>query len=409
MGGRRYRSQLVIPIVASAAVLVLAGAGFLTYWLVAGQGGSSSHATISAGAYHSCARLPDGKVVCWGRDDHGELGNGATASSSVPVEVSVLTKTTAISAGGGYYRYYGDHSCALIPSGTIECWGYNDDGELGNGTQADSNTPVTVSGIANATQVAAGDFGTCALLTDGTVDCWGYNSSGELGDGSMQHGHAASDGFDVSPIPVQVTGITNATQLSSGAGHVCALLSGGSVSCWGDNSYGEVGDGTTENRSAPVQVDGITNAIQVSAGGWSHSCVLLSGGTVECWGYNNHGELGNGTTTESDTPVLVSSITNATEISAGAYQTCALLSNGKVECWGRNDHGQLGNGTTADSSTPVEVRDIKNATQISSGGGHTCAVLSSGKVECWGYNNNGQLGDGTTTNSSTPVSVVGLS
>ena len=208
--------------------------------------------TISAGTYHACARLVSGTVECWGRNDHGELGNGTKTSSPTAVAVSGITNAIGVSAIGEPDA--DDHTCALLAGGTIECWGYNDDGELGNGTTTDSTTPVQVSSITNATQVSAGGFQTCALLSGGTVECWGYNYYGELGNGTKTDSSA----------PVQVSGITNAIQVSAGGFHTCAVLSDHTVECWGSNAVGELGDGTKTNRSTPVKASGITTAVAVS-------------------------------------------------------------------------------------------------------------------------------------------------
>jgi alpha-tubulin suppressor-like RCC1 family protein len=428
----RFRARRVVPIIASAGILVLAGVGFLAYWLLTGHGGSSSPATeVSAGHFHTCALLSDCTVKCWGENEAGQLGDGSMNHrhknhiyeddfSPTPVQVNGITNASAISAGHF-------HTCALLSDGTIKCWGDNDDGQLGDGSmnhghknkwgQDFNQTPVQVSSITNASAVSAGYSHTCALLSDRTVKCWGNNKAGRLGDGSMNHGHKNGYEEDVSPTPVQVNGITNASAISSGADYACALLSDRTVKCWGSNLEGELGNGTATNSSTPVRVSGITNASAISAGD-SHACALLSGGKVECWGGSTFGELGDGSANHghedsfemdfSPTPVQVSVITSAAAIDAGSSHSCALLSDGTVECWGGNSAGQLGNGNTDDSSTPVQVSNITNASAISAGYSHTCALLSGGKVECWGENPDGRLGNGTTTNRRTPVSVAGL-
>ena len=341
---------------------------------------------ISGGGTHSCALLTGGSVKCWGWNSNGQLGDGTKTDSSSPVSVSGITDATQLTAGSS-------HSCALLTGGTVKCWGYNWGGQLGDGTTTNRTSPVSVTGITNATQISGGGQHSCALLTGGTVKCWGWNSWGQLGDGTTTN--------RTSPVD---TGITNATQISGGDEHSCALLTGGTVKCWGNNWSGDLGNGTTTNSSSPVSVTGITNATQISAGG-AHSCAVLTGGTVKCWGYNDEGELGNGTTNYSSSPVSVTGITTATQISAGGAHSCALLTGGSVKCWGYNGYGALGNGTTTDSSSPVDTV-ITNATQISTGWSHACALLTGGIVKCWGANSYGQLGDGTTTNgSSSPVLV----
>jgi alpha-tubulin suppressor-like RCC1 family protein len=203
---------------------------------------------------------------------------------------------------------------------------------------------VAVSGISNAVAISAGWWHTCALLASGGIDCWGSNGSGQLGIGTYGGSHST---------PVPVSGISNAIAISAGGEHTCALLSGGGVDCWGANYYGELGDGSAEMRLTPVPVSGITNATAISASQRNHTCALLSGGGVDCWGANFSGQLGNGTEEESWTAVAVSGITNAVAVSAGGYHSCALLAGGMVDCWGEG--GLLGDGSGEDSLTPVAV------------------------------------------------------
>jgi alpha-tubulin suppressor-like RCC1 family protein len=356
---------------------------------------------VSAGSYHTCALLSSGKIWCWGDNDAGELGNGDSAEfghidSPTAVEVRRISTATQVAAGGG-------HTCALLSNGTVECWGASDKGQLGNGSTYEYGfpAPVEVTGIQTATQVAVGEAHTCALLTDGRVECWGYNYYGQLGDGST----------DDSATPVEAKGISNATQVSAGYQFTCALLSDGTVRCWGLNDRGQLGDGTTDDSSTPVEVTGISTATQVAVG-FSHACALLSDGKIECWGLDNSGQLGDGPapTYSTATPVEVKGISTATQITAGGFSTCARLSSGKVECWGSNRYGQLGNGSIDEYgiSTPVEVKGISTATQVAAGEFHTCALLSGGRVDCWGVNGSGQLGDGTHRSRRTPVEVAGL-
>jgi alpha-tubulin suppressor-like RCC1 family protein len=346
---------------------------------------------------------------------------GDASSSTLRVVVTATNSvgpTSATSAASGIVQPIvtaisttsnSNHTCALLSNHTIKCWGSNDFGELGDGTITDRSTPVLVSGISTATAISAGDAHTCALLSGGTVKCWGYNFWGQLGDGTNKN---------VSRSPVLVSGISTAIAISAGAYHTCALLSGGQVECWGDNEYGKLGDGTITDRSTPVLVSGISTATAISAGN-RHTCALLSGGTVKCWGLNYWGQLGDGTTTDRLTPVSVSGISTATAISAANEYTCALLSGGQAKCWGYNVNGQLGDGVPDHgspaangddiSSTPVSVSSISTATAISAGSYLACALLSGGTAKCWGDNSVGQLGDGTTISSPTPIPVFGIS
>jgi hypothetical protein len=195
-----------------------------------------------------------------------------------------------------------------------------------------------------------------------------------------------------------------------GAQHSCALLSGGTVRCWGYNGNGELGIGTTTgpNNTPAAAVSGLSGVTAISSGDHDHTCALLSGGTVECWGYNGYGELGTNTTTSSSTPVAVSGLSGIVAIGARAYHSCAVSSSRAVQCWGDNSNGELGNGTTTNSSTPVQASAVAGAVAVHGGIRYTCALLSTGPVECWGLNTSGQLGNGTTTNSSIAVQAMNL-
>jgi alpha-tubulin suppressor-like RCC1 family protein len=285
--------------------------------------------------------LAGGTVVCWGGNDHGQLGNGGTIDSSIPgsvVGITAFTPATAIAAGDRY-------TCALLADHTIDCWGANAVGALGNGTTSDSATPIPVTGVTNAGSITAGPSGnhTCARV-GGPMKCWGWNHSGQLGNGTTTD----------SATPVAVTGISG-TAISAGGLHTCARVGPGTVDCWGDNTSGQLGTGSFGGASVtPVAVTGLTSATAITAGGTA-SCALLANGTVNCWGSNLEGQLGDGTFSASNTRVPVSSLpTPAIAITGGELHTCALTEGG-IYCWGFNFYGQLGNGTTSTSSTPVSV------------------------------------------------------
>jgi alpha-tubulin suppressor-like RCC1 family protein len=303
-----------------------------------------------------------------------------------------MTNCTAVAANGY-------HTCAALNGGAVKCWGSNDFGEIGVSTAySEALSPVAVSGVTNASSVASGEHHSCALMSSGAIQCWGNNVNGELGNGSTTD----------SATPVLVSGITNAAAFASGSAHTCALLNGGAVQCWGLNSTGQLGNGTTTNSSTPVPVSGITNAIAIGAGN-HHSCAVLNGGSVSCWGGNNVDQLGNGTTTDSSTPVLVVGISNASAVAGGEEHTCALQSNGVVQCWGDNSYSQLGNiSLLLANSTAVPVPGINNATAIACGTFHSCALLSGGAIQCWGYNSAGQVGTSNTTGTFAPATVSGF-
>jgi alpha-tubulin suppressor-like RCC1 family protein len=381
-------------------------------------------ATVSAGFDHTCSLLTDGTVACWGNNGDGELGNGTTTNSSSPLLVPNLTGVTAV-ASGGY------HTCALVTGGMVECWGAGQFGALGNGTTTDSLIPVPVSNLSGVSAIAAGFESTCALLTGGTVECWGSSGDGELGNGNST-GPNTCVGSPCSTTPVAVSNLTGVTAIAIGYYNACALT-GGTVECWGFNVDGELGNGSATGpetcnglisgeacSTIPVAVTGLTGVVTALSAGSDSVCALISGGTINCWGWDGDGELGDGngaTTNDSPTPVLVANINNAMAIGSGDFHSCAVLTDGTAQCWGFNGDGELGIGTTTGpdpdpglgfcSFSPVAVLNLTGATAITGGSSDTCALAGS-TVECWGNNMNGELGNGTTTNSSTPVVVPAL-
>jgi alpha-tubulin suppressor-like RCC1 family protein len=348
-----------------------------------------------------CAVLSTGAVKCWGYNVDGQLGNGTTIKESdVPVPVKNITTATAITGGNGADTY---GYCALLSNKHIDCWGNGELGALGNGTGGtDSDVPVPVKNITNAATLISGQAGYCAVLSTGHMSCWGDNADGELGNGTT---------VTYSDVPVAVTGITDVKAVASddNFGSYCAMLSTGQVKCWGTGGYGELGNGTTKSSDVPVAVTGISDAKTIAIDGDGESyCAVLATGHTSCWGYNLKGELGNGTTTNSDVPVAVSNVTTATAVVGSAYGFCALLTTSHVDCWGDNFYGELGNGTTVtDSDVPVAVHTITNAATLIRGVYGFCALLTTSHVDCWGYAFYGGLGDGTfTTDSDVPVAVL---
>lgn len=390
---------------------------------------------------HACAVTSGGGVKCWGWGGNGELGNGSKTNSSIPVDVAGLTsgvRTVAANDQGSSGQGY---TCALMGGGGVKCWGGNGAGQLGNGTTTDSYTPVDVVGLTSSVKaIAADENRACAITNAGGVKCWdSYNpipadyrglvsgiSAIALGGGPLTIAPACALmsagvvkclsgttglGFvDVvgltlaekggqAPIPSAPPAGGNATAITTGWDHTCAISSKGGVKCWGTNQFGQLGNGsTTSTSSVPVEVLGLTSGVSAIVAGKGYTCALTTGGAVKCWGDNQSGQLGNGSTANSLIPVDVTGLTGGVRaIAAGSYVACALTSGGGVKCWGRKPAG-----------TPVDVTGLTSGvTAIAAGGGHTCALTSGGGVKCWGANISGQLGN-VKNYSLTPVDVTGL-
>jgi alpha-tubulin suppressor-like RCC1 family protein len=363
--------------------------------------GVTNARAIALGARHSCALLVGGTVQCWGLNSSGQLGNNSLANAKVPVLVSGLSGVTAIAGGTS-------HSCALVVGGTVECWGLNTSGQLGavsvkpKTSSPVTKVPVQVSNLTGVTAIGAGTQYSCALLVDGSAQCWGLNSSGQLGNSSLTNANA--------PVPVSgISGGTGITALASGATHACALLGNGTVECWGDNEEGQLGNGTLNGSATPVAVIGVTGAIAVDVGR-HFSCALLVSATVDCWGYNLFGELGNGTIGgQSPLAGPVGDLTDVIALASGDHHTCALSVTATVACWGWNLHGELGNGSASASGSPLAVAGLTGVTALTAEDFDSCALLVNSTMECWGYNGYGELGNDTTSDSPTPGPVSNLS
>ena len=320
--------------------------------------GGMTFTTIVAGGTHTCALTGAGDAYCWGLNYSGQLGTGTTDYSLVPVAVAGGLKFTTLAATGG------DHTCGLVASGAAYCWGKNDAGQIGDGTTIGTSfpgrtTPVPVSGGLTFSDLNAGGYHTCGVTSGGPSYCWGLNHWGEIGNG-LQGGNVL--------VPAAVSGGLPFTVIFAGIYHSCGLSSAGAAYCWGSNLRGQLGNGsasgpdncpTYPNTGAcsvrPVAVVGGFH-FDVLAVGHSHTCGLVAGGVAYCWGLNSNGQLGDGTTTDASGPKAVAGGLTFKAISAGiGLYTCAITTAGAVYCWGRNDVGQLGNGGTNNSAMPVAV------------------------------------------------------
>jgi alpha-tubulin suppressor-like RCC1 family protein len=410
--------------VVSALALALAGWSPLAW---------SATPAVAIGNWHACALLAAGTVQCWGTNFGGVLfhaggaplyDNGEGGGATRPVEMPGIAGAVSLSVG---YQF----SCVVLASGSVQCWGNNARGQLGNGTLMDSVTPVTVPGIANAVAVSAGAFHACVLLGDASVRCWGAGDSGQLGDGSMQD--RAS--------PVKAIGQRIVKKISAGMGHTCVLREDGKVRCWGRNTDGELGNGGTGPNSLLFQADveNVADAVDLAAG-FAQTCALLRNGTVSCWGAV-YGEANQNTPppirplpfavpgvrgatalssiaatsvcavvaegalrcwgeTKEMLPLgsdTVGRLRGAVAVSMGWDAGCARMIGGQVQCWGNRGSGVTGRGDDDPSDSvalPQAVPLVGKAIAIGSGSDHACAITDKGQTQCWGNNQSGQVGSG---------------
>lgn len=333
-----------------------------------------------------------GTVWAWGYNESGQLGDGTTTFRSLPVQSGSLTQVVAVSAGFG-------HSLALRSDGTVWAWGRNAEGQLGDGTTQGRLQPAVVPSLSNVVAVSAGLRHSLALRTDGTVWAWGYNLVGQLGDGTTTN----------RLVPVQVSGLTHVVGISAGRAFSLALRADGTVWAWGVNSGGELGIDTWDPYEVvPVQVLHVKHVVQVAAGGY-HALALTQSGHVWAWGSNSDGRIGDGTNTQRRAPVLVQAVADAVKVRAGEWHSIAVHKSGEAWAWGNNLRGQLGVGNTTNSWVPVTVSGLTDVAAIDGGYHASIAAKADGTVWMWGRNNMGQLGDGSSGNNRLiPVQTLNL-
>jgi serine/threonine protein kinase/alpha-tubulin suppressor-like RCC1 family protein len=344
--------------------------------------------SIAAGGTHSCFLSAIGRAVCWGKNDHGQLGGASPDGPQTAVSLNVQWPLVAIAAGGS-------HACAITRDGAALCWGNNDHGQAGVQSRGPRVAPSLVPEAHVFWRIAAGDEHTCAVDEYGLPWCWGANSHGQLGETSVNE----------SAIPVLAgRGAIHFASIAAGANFTCGLAANGRASCWGENGAGQLGDGSNFDRPLPVAVaSGVFTAI---AAGSDHVCGLAAEGEAYCWGRNASGQLGDGTTVDENAPVRVRGAARFKSITAGASHSCGLSVDGTAYCWGQNAFGQLGTGSTTDMALPTTVVDGHVFTSLRAFAAHTCGVVVTGEVYCWGRNSEGQLGDGTLTHRTHPTLVA---
>ena len=394
---------------------------------------------LSIGRKFTCAVLDNASVKCWGYNAQGQLGQGSTSDlgdagsemgDNLPaIDLGSGRTTTAISAGD-------NHNCALLDNASVKCWGYNTQGQLGQGNttelgsassqMGDNLTAIDLGSGRTALAISVRTHHTCALLDNASVKCWGFNNQGQLGQGSTSNlGDAGSEMGDKLPAIDLGSGRTT-TAISAGVYYTCALLDNSDVKCWGYNAYGQLGQESTSSLGdAGLEMGDNLPAIDLGSGrtalaisaGSAHACALLDNSAVKCWGFNTNGQLGQGSVDHlgdagsemgDNLPAIdLGSGRTALAISAGSAHTCAVLDNSAVKCWGFNNHGQLGHGSTSnlgdagsemgDNLTAIDLGSGRTALAISAGSTHTCALLDNSAFKCWGQNDKGQLGQGDAT------------
>ena len=371
-----------------SVVALLAGTLAATVSIAPGAGAATPVITaVTAGWNHTCALTSTGGVKCWGANEFGQLGDGTTTPRSTPVDVVGLSSGVVVISAGG------QRTCALTSAGGVKCWGSNPFGGVGDGTTTDRHAPVDVVGLTGGVaSIAAGAFHTCAVTTGGAAKCWGGNEFGELGNGTTVP----------SAVPVDVVGLSSGvTVITAGGRQTCVVTSGGAAKCWGHNQVGQLGDGGGYSRSTPVDVAGLSSGVVDIAAGGRHTCARTSSGGLKCWGLNDFGQVGDGTPTNRITPVDVQGLTSGvTDLATGRWHSCAIVTGGEVRCWG----DVAGDGDVADPATlsPTVVPGLgSGAVSIAAGEGHTCAVMTTGGVKCYGNNVDGKLGNGTTSTTAT--------
>jgi alpha-tubulin suppressor-like RCC1 family protein len=341
---------------------------------------TSEVATLTVSMHHF-------RVLSWGGNSFGQLGNGTLKNSALPVTVTELNFATAIAAGKR-------HSLAILADGTVVAWGDGASGQLGDGVHASSVVPETVEGLTHVKAIAAGDNFSLALLSNGTVAAWGANEEGQLGNGTKNE----------SDVPVAVEHLTGVTAIAAGGEHAMALLSNGTVMTWGAGEQGQLGNGQDNNSDVPVAVKGLTKVTAIAAGR-EHCLALITGGTVMAWGSDEFGQLGDPAFRQgseeaeelvvmTNVPVTVEGLSGVSAVSAGAHFNLALLTGGTAMAWGEDESGQLGDGSIIRiQEAPVAVSGLSGATAISAGGEHSMALLGGGTVMTWGEDKDGELGN----------------
>lgn len=338
---------------------------------------------------HTCGITSAGYAYCWGYNSNGQLGDGTERPSDVPTPVAGGLRFTQVDVAGF-------HTCGLTPDGAAYCWGYNANGQLGDGSSEDRAAPAPVVGGLRFALVSVGESHSCGLTADGSAHCWGSDQHGQRGDGD-----SGLSGLEPRP----VAGGLTFSRLNAGSRHTCAVATDDAAYCWGANIYGELGVGGTTARDVPTPVAGGLRFAQLSAGN-THTCGVTTDGFGYCWGENRSGRLGDGTTEPREVPARVDTGLTFAGISAGSAHTCAVTAGDIAYCWGHNSTGSVGDGSTTERVVPTPVAGGLSFSSVEAGNAHACGIVIGSGAYCWGTNWTGQLGDGTNVDRLVPTRVV---
>jgi alpha-tubulin suppressor-like RCC1 family protein len=353
-----------------------------------------AQAGVLAGGYSHTLAVDGGKVLAWGDNSFGQLGDGGSTAASYAQEVFGLTNIISVAAGDGF-------SLALDSSGYVWAWGRNELGQIGDTTTTARNTPVRVSRLSKMTQIAAGRDFALAVKNDGTVWGWGANAAGQLGV-------AVSDTTQYFAAPFQVAGssLTSIQKVATGMDYALALKADGSVWAWGANDAGQLGVGSTTASIVPLQVGIPSSSVITEIAARNHSMALQNNGSIWAWGKNEVGQLGDDTTTNRTTPVQVVDIADARAVAVAGTWSLALRNDGSVWSWGDNDSGQLLDKTKTQRHYPVKTQGLTDVVALTTGPAFVAVVKFEGNVLAWGSNPSGQLGDGSATDNYTAAAAV---
>jgi len=365
-------------------------------------GSIQSLTAIGAAYNYTCVVMDNNEMKCWGRGGMGYLGNGNSDGSFIPVNVLMDGRDAIETSPDGH------HTCMLLSNGSLSCWGEDSSGQLGHGHSGgwwDEPHEYVSLGNNAAVTVVTGLHHTCAIADDTNLWCWGRNDNGQVGNGDESGANVDS------PMQINLPAGRSPVSINAGADATCIVLDNGSGMCWGLNMDGHLGDGTYNNRNTPTSISVLPENRSLIAMdvGFKHTCGILDDGSVSCWGNNTHGQFGDGTNNQSTFPRAASLPSGRTAISidAGSHHTCAILDDSSAYCWGRNDYGQLGDGTTNNSTVPVRVSMPPGlgVAEITTGNYHSCAIANNASVYCWGAHGEGGLGLGEGVDSDVPAFV----